>query len=172
MRGVLLGLLLGAILMAQPALTFPPPQVNEPDEATLKAIRERLDQLRRLAANSQDPDALIFLKAGEYMLRHREFYGDQAKWTLSVLEEGIKRLGRGAVVPRAGQMTVRAYRSKVDGSVQPYALSLPVDADKKRYPLHVVLHGRDANLTEVSFLYRHRDKATPGNLDHAVISAS
>ncbi|MFQ3652473.1 MAG: hypothetical protein SNJ75_19330, partial [Gemmataceae bacterium] len=43
------------------------------------------------------------------------------------------------------------------------------DADKKRYPLHVVLHGRDANLTEVSFLYRHRDKATPGNLDHAVL---
>lgn len=169
MRVLLLGLLIGALAMAQPALTFPPPKVNEPDEATLKAIRERLAELRRLAANSSDPDLLIFLKAGDAMLRHREFFGDQAKWTLTVLDDGIKRAGNLPLRPQPGRMTVRAYRSRVDGSVQPYALLLPADAGKKRYPLHVVLHGRDAGLTEVSFLYRHREKATAAALDHAVL---
>src|SRR5439155_3651075 len=53
------------------------------------------------------------------------------------------------------------YRSKIDGSVQPYAVTLPADYGKDRntaWRLDVVLHGRDAGLTEVKFLYQHHDK--------------
>jgi predicted esterase len=103
------------------------------------------------------------------MLRHREFYGDQAKQTITVLDHGLRRATAGFVKDRPNTVRLRAYRSKVDGSVQPYAVVLPADADKKRYPLHVVLHGRDAGLTEVSFLYRHRDQPAPVRLDHVVL---
>jgi predicted esterase len=53
---------------------------------------------------------------------------------------------------------VRAYRSRIDGSVQPYAVTWPKDYGKdprKKWRLDVVLHGRDASLTEVKFLHQH-----------------
>ncbi|MSR29992.1 MAG: hypothetical protein EXR99_00665 [Gemmataceae bacterium] len=49
----------------------------------------------------------------------------------------------------------RAYRSSVDGSVQPYGITLPKGyglEPGKNYPLHVVLHGRNDKLNEVTFL--------------------
>src|SRR6202035_2091155 len=56
-----------------------------------------------------------------------------------------------------GKSVVRAYRSRVDGSVQPYAATYPADygADPKTpWRLDVVLHGRDSSLTEVKFLHQ------------------
>jgi dienelactone hydrolase len=51
---------------------------------------------------------------------------------------------------------VRAYRSKVDGSVQPYGLIIPESYDgSKAVRLDVVLHGRGNELTEVSFIAAH-----------------
>src|SRR5262249_47434002 len=62
------------------------------------------------------------------------------------------------------------YRSRVDGSVQPYAVTYPHDyatTKRKRYRLDVVLHGRDGSLTEVKFLNQHRgDKAADKDLAH------
>src|SRR5207302_4196848 len=52
----------------------------------------------------------------------------------------------------------RAYRSRIDGSVQPYAVSYPADYGRdriKKWRLDVVLHGRDTGLTEVKFLHEH-----------------
>ncbi|MFM7152034.1 MAG: prolyl oligopeptidase family serine peptidase, partial [Gemmataceae bacterium] len=62
----------------------------------------------------------------------------------------------------AGDTVVRGYRSRIDGSVQPYAVSYPLDyglSRKKRYRLDVVLHGRDLSLTEVAFLHRASQQA-------------
>ena len=60
---------------------------------------------------------------------------------------------------------VRAYRSRLDGSVQPYAVTYPNNYGKdlrKRWRLDVVLHGRDTSLTEVKFLHQHNgDTAAP-----------
>jgi hypothetical protein len=50
------------------------------------------------------------------------------------------------------------YRSGIDGSVQPYGLILPKDFGQergKKYRVDVVLHGRDASLTEVKFLHQN-----------------
>jgi predicted esterase len=169
MRGFFLLFAILTLGLTSPAFPFQAPKLKAPDAFTLKEIQTKTEQLRTALADSTDPDLLIFLKASEYMLRHGEYFGDQAKWTITVLEEGLKRAKRGKLAPQPGQKTVRAYRSRIDDSIQPYALTLPADAENKRYPLHVVLHGRDSNLTETSFLYRHRDKAAPAGLDHVVL---
>ena len=51
---------------------------------------------------------------------------------------------------------MRGYRSKVDGSVQPYGLIIPESYDgSKPVRLDLVLHGRGNELTEVSFIAAH-----------------
>ena len=57
--------------------------------------------------------------------------------------------------------TIRGYYSKVDGSVQPYALALPTGIDPQsptRHPLHSKLHGRGSTLNEVSFIAQHNNR--------------
>src|SRR5262249_11856918 len=68
-----------------------------------------------------------------------------------------------------GHAVVRAYRSAVDGSVQPYAVTFPTDYGKsrlKKWRLDVVLHGRNDSLTEVDFLHQHSgEKPAPKDQD-------
>jgi len=50
----------------------------------------------------------------------------------------------------------------VDGSVQPYAVTFPAAYGKdraKKWRVDVVLHGRDASLTEAKFLHQHDGQA-------------
>lgn len=164
-------LLLSTLLAAQPALTFPPPKVNPPDKETRETIDERTKQLAARIARlrqlgARDPalaDIEIYLKAAQSIVRNNEFYHDSAKGTLAVLDDGLLRAsqqGRGDSPWYAinGQTVARAYRSRIDGSLQPYAVTYPHDygQTRRRYRLDVVLHGRDSGLTEVSFLHRHR----------------
>ncbi|MCH7988988.1 MAG: prolyl oligopeptidase family serine peptidase [Planctomycetes bacterium] len=111
-------------------------------------------------------DVDIYAKAAEWILRHGEFYrSGYAKDTVAALETGLKRAaelsaGKPSWVNRPGSV-ILGYYSKVDGSVQPYALSLPEGVDPKsgkRWPLHVKLHGRGSTLNEVSFIKRHDNK--------------
>jgi predicted esterase len=103
--------------------------------------------------------------------RHGEYYGDTARQTVRVLDDGLQRAAQaaGGKAPwrqQAGRSAVRAYRSKVDGSVQPYAVTLPADYaknPKRPWRLDIVLHGRDASLTEVKFLNGFRDKQAAQN---------
>lgn len=177
---------LAALLLAQPALTFPAPKVNPPDKATAELIAERtarldaaLKRLRQLGA--RDPalaDVEVFHKAAVWIAKHNEYFGSQAKTTLSVLDQGLLRasqVGRGEAPWQnaAGQTVARAYRSRLDGSVQPFAVTYPHDYGAvrgKRYRIDIVLHGRTAALTEVSFLHAHRgEKEAPKELDHVRI---
>ena len=70
---------------------------------------------------------------------------------------------------RAGRPVVRAYRSSIDGSVQPYAVTFPPDYGRvpgKKWRLDVVLHGRDRSLNEVKFLHQYSgDKDAPRGQD-------
>ncbi|MFN8707686.1 MAG: alpha/beta hydrolase-fold protein [Planctomyces sp.] len=108
-------------------------------------------------------DILLFEKAAEWILRHNEFYKrEYVQWTLDALKIGEERLQQKSQqqtpwIGRPGR-TVLGYRSRVDGSVQPYAVTLPTDFDvtsAKRWPLHVELHGRNGILNEVSFIHSH-----------------
>ena len=115
---------------------------------------------------SSDPDVALFAKAVEWILRHDEFYADdylaQSKQALDTGREraAMLREGRSPWRDQIG-MTVRAYRSRVDDSIQPYAVTLPVGFDiqsKKRWPLHVVLHGRAGKMNEVNFIHKYNNK--------------
>ncbi len=165
------------------AAQYAPPPSQAPDSATRKAIEERigkleqvLEQLRRQGA--ADPflaDVEVCHKAAVWILRQEEFYQKAATdWTLTVLDRGLLRAsqqarGEAPWMNQVGFSVAHAYRSRVDGSVQPYAVTFPADYGKdpnKRWRLDVVLHGRDPSLTEVAFLHRHGgDKAAPSGQD-------
>ena len=181
---LLLALLL---LMAATGLTaavqYEPPPVVLPEAAQLKDIEARTDKLKATLKelrdkNVGDPvysDIEIFYKAAKWIQQHQEFYSkDAGNQTLAVLDSGLLRAsqalrGEAAWQMQAGFTIVRGYHSSIDNSVQPYAVTYPVDYAKtptKRWRLDVVLHGRDAGLTEVGFLYRHDTKAAPKGLDY------
>lgn len=151
---------------------YAPPALLPPDEKTLKLIAEKTSQLRTAIASLQQkgiPDDIlietaIHLKAAENIVRFQEwFHKDSAKWVLLTLDRGLERAEQaragGAVWRKqAGRWVVRAYRSQVDGSIQPYAVLLPADFHRdpqKKWRLDIVLHGRDATLTEAKFIASH-----------------
>jgi hypothetical protein len=158
---------------ASPAEKTPNSPINHPpDDATLKQIRDRGDKLsqrllslrRRGVADTVLVEAEIYHKAADWITRLNEFYHpDAAAWTLDALDRGLLRSGQISQgetpwLQELGRPVVRAYRSRVDGSVQPYSVTFPADygADAaKRWRLDVVLHGRDNTLTEVKFLHQH-----------------
>jgi dienelactone hydrolase len=167
-RSGLLALVLFAVVCltsaAQPQ-TIPPPSAE-----TLKTIEARKAQLGRVLeqlrqAGVRDPflaDIEIYYKAADWIVRHKEYFNkDDGDRILGVLDRGLLRASqqaRGEVpwLQVTGRAVSRAYRSAVDGSVQPYAVTFPADYGKdpnRRWRLDVVLHGRNAKLTEVSFLH-------------------
>lgn len=161
---------------------FAPPPVTRPDDATLKTITDKTAQLREavgaLKAKKTPDDVLIevevYLRAAENIVRFEEWlHKDSGKWALTTLDRGLERAkqAEGGKAPwrdEAGRWVARAYRSYVDGSIQPYAVLLPADygADKdKRWRLDIVLHGRDGSLTESKFLAQHdKTKLAPKDL--------
>jgi len=170
-------------LLAQTPSPYAPPEPIKPSEEVLKKIEERKDkltrniqQLRRL--NVRDPnlaDIEVYLKAANWITRHNEFYQKEfADWTLEALDRGLLRasqqaMGEAPWYYQPGVAVVRGYRSQLDDSVQPYAVTYPEDYGKeaKKWRVEVVLHGRDKNLTEVSFLHQHNgDKNAPKDQDY------
>lgn len=148
------------------------PAVKPPDEATRNAIdgrlaklRGKLDGLRSRVADDVLAEVEVYAKAADWVTRHGEYFGDTATWTVRVLDDGLRRADDADRAPvwrsKTGVSVPRAYRSKVDGSVQPYAVTAPTDFGRDRdvrWRLDVVLHGRDAALTEVKFLNSFRSR--------------
>jgi hypothetical protein len=175
------------VLAMQPVLKFRRPPITAPDEKTKDLIDRRTERLataidRLVKQGVRDPhlaDVEIYLKAAQWIVKHDEFYQkNAANWTVGVLDRGLLRASQQArgespwlYIP--GRSVVRAYRSSVDGSVQPYAVTYPIDFgtdNRKKYRLDMVLHGRDSGLTEVSFLHRHNgDKPADKDLAHVRI---
>jgi predicted esterase len=169
MRPLVLLLLATSMLLAQ---NFAPPAAQAPDESKLKAIAAKTDRLGKALAsirkqNVRDPalaEVEIYHKAAVWIVRHNEWYSkDSADWTLDVLDRGLVRAaqvtsGEAPWQNRTGHDVARAYRSRIDGSVQPYAVSTPADYGRdvrKKWRLDIVLHGRDSSISEVKFLHQH-----------------
>ena len=108
-------------------------------------------------------DIVVYAKAAEWIVRHGEFYRpsyvDDTRAALDAGLERAARLGAGhADWAQTPGRHILAYRSEVDDSVQPYAVTLPPQFEpggNTRYPLHLVLHGRGSTLNEVSFIRQH-----------------
>ena len=151
---------------------LPPPGVVIPEaeraELTAAAaeLRKELDALAlslkaKPALLALMPDAEVFWKAVDWALRYNEFYNVKDTGTArTLLAEGKKR----AAALREGQSpwttqtgpVVRGYRSRIDGSVQPYGVVVPATwggvADKKARPLWLWNHGRGDTSTELPFI--------------------
>jgi dienelactone hydrolase len=163
------------------AQNFAPPLSKKPDAATLKTITDKAAQLSKLLTalvrqGIRDPvlaDAEVYFYAASRIWELDEFFQpESAAWTLEALERGLLRarqLSEGAHPwtgnDAVGYPIVRAYRSKIDGSLQPYAVTFPANYFKdlsRRWRLDVVLHGRDTSLNEIKFLHQFNgDKAAP-----------
>jgi dienelactone hydrolase len=151
------------IAHAQPAA----PDDAKAISAALSELSGEIDKLRKVPrAENFRPDVEVYAKAAEWIGRHSEFFKPEyATHTLAALKTGMSRAaeleGGSAKWEQSPGRRVLAYRSAVDESVQPYAISLPAAFGKepeRRWPLHLVLHGRGATLNEVSFIHEHDGK--------------
>jgi hypothetical protein len=166
--------LLAAVVFAMSSPLFAQatntPKMFPPDTATLKKIEEKTAELRKLVTEKTSPDVAVYLKAAEWIVKHGEWFTEKSvQQTLSVLDAGLKRAKETEPtwLKVQGKPVIRGYKSVVDGSVQPFSVRYPDDFDpKKKYRADIILHGRDATLTEVKFLHA-KESAKPGKpLDH------
>lgn len=159
---------------APPRRNFAPPAVQPPDAETRLQIAAKTAALRdavtRLRERSLPDEVLaeveIHLVAAERIDRLEEWYHrDAGRWTLATLDQGLQRAqqaqqGTAPWAETPGEWTVRAYRSRVDGSLQPYAVLLPAAYQRGQpHRIDLVLHGRDSALSEAKFIATHRGRA-------------
>jgi acetyl esterase/lipase len=148
---------------------IPPPGIEVP-QADAQQLRRGLDELasalkrlggrRDTAVQELLPDVEIFARAVRDALDFHEFFAkgdvDRAKALIKLGLERAADLEKGAATwPDARGLTVRGYRSRIDGSVQPYGLVVPKSYSAHaagRYRLDIWFHGRGETLSEVNFL--------------------
>ncbi len=170
----LIALSLPTLLFAQATPTAkqaPPPgiAVPEADAVELKGgiavLGKDLDALRRLAESqlapaARLPDVEIFHKAVRYAVQYGEFFNPKeiaaAKAQLALGMQRAAELAKGKTswTDATGPL-VLGYRSRIDGSAQPYGLIVPDDwkpGDTAPRPLYLWFHGRNDTLSEVAFI--------------------
>ena len=162
-KTVLLCVLAAAVVVAQGqgAKVFPPTADQKAE--IHKKLAELSARLAALGSKKTDPqllaDVQIYKKAAEYILRFPdEFFGaNYAAETITALDTGIGRAielenGTSSWTKKTGNV-VRGFVSRIDGSVQPYGLTIPASYDGKRpMRLDVWLHGTQQQMNEVRFL--------------------
>ncbi|MFO0865753.1 MAG: alpha/beta hydrolase [Gemmataceae bacterium] len=167
------------------AQNFAPPKTNQPSDETTFALKDKLGKLSRYVVSLRrqgvrDPGLVeveIYERAVRMLLELGEYYHkDTAAWADEALDRGILRaklLAQGETpwTVAIGHPVIRAYRSRVDGSVQPFAVSFPADFGKspKTYRVDFVMHGRDASLTEVKFLHTYNGDRKYGETDRVEV---
>jgi hypothetical protein len=175
-----------ALLAQQPATPPPqgrgagrgrgpaPVQVKPEDLARIREKSEQIEAIvKDLRAKKADPallgDVEIYAKAGRFLIEYPELINTQNALDHStvVLDQGIERarqLQNGQSPWTAGASQIHAYYSELDGSVQPYHVSLPANYDPaKPVRLYVWLHGRQNNTTESEFIFSFMTPRPPGN---------
>ncbi|MCB9952634.1 MAG: prolyl oligopeptidase family serine peptidase [Planctomycetaceae bacterium] len=168
-----LSLIVGVIVTPQFAVAQAPP---EKEGQQLHSKLERLQQQVEELGEQNSPaflDAAMCATAVERVLRHAEFYKpNHVTDADKVLSLGFERVGavknKKVTWGTTAGRHVLAYRSRVDDSLQPYAVTLPEGYNPKagkRWPLHVVLHGRNGTLSEVSFFASHEGKPAAKEAD-------
>jgi pimeloyl-ACP methyl ester carboxylesterase len=165
---------------APPPAVAPSAEIQKKIEELKDKLGRDLSQLRQLGIH--DPalgDIEVYYKAASWITRHNEFYEKEAgEWTVEALKRGLLRAGQQSQgeIPwylQTGMPVVHGYRSAIDGTVQPYAVTFPADYGSersKKYRVEVVLHGRDNSLTEIKFLHQHNgEKPAPKEQDYVRI---
>jgi predicted esterase len=165
--------LLGGLNPQQPGFQKPAPEVLKEITAKVALLYQRAEALKNKGLREpQLSDLMVYHRAAANVVKLDEFTNkDTAAWVLDALNDGLFRTSQAAAGEFpwyyiTGQSVIRGYRSRVDGTVQPFAVTLPADYGKdprKKWRLDVVLHGRDDGLNEAKFLNDHRaERAPPG----------
>ncbi len=173
MRAIGLMFAIAAAVTAAQAPTGPvPPTVDERREID-KKLSELTSQIDALSASKADSallaDVAVYRKAAEFILRFPEEFATKAfvPDTIRVLDTGLTRArelkaGTPSWPKRTGHV-VRGYVSKLDGSVQPYGLTIPSSYDgTKPVRLDIWQHGTNRALNEVAFIIQQEsDRPIP-----------
>jgi hypothetical protein len=172
-----------AVLADGPADNLPgavrpiPPVGIELDAATRTRLLDAAAALARDvhavpdASDAARAEVLVFARGVRLAVEDRFLYEPkEIEQAEKLLDYGRKRLGmlaegrRGlpivdsaAGAPGKPRLTAGGFRSRIDGSIQPYGLVLPADfdaADATPRRLDVWLHGRGEKVGEVQFLHQ------------------
>lgn len=135
-------------------------QELEVDLKTLAAQIAKLKQIGNPQTKSLLPDVLIYHRAVDQALQHREFFDvKEIPAAKGLLRQGLQRaeqlLAGNAPWTQQTGTVVRGYISRIDQTVQPYGLVIPASYDfagKKPHRLDFWFHGRGETLSEVNFL--------------------
>jgi hypothetical protein len=152
--------------LADKVRRVPPPGIKIP-EADRAELQAGLDSLfKEIVAvcysplADLSPDVQIFYKAVQDALLHDEFYDlKEIPVARRLLKIGMERAasireGKAPWTTATGPV-VRGYKSKIDGSIQPYGLVVPASFDPtaaRQHRLDFWCHGRGEKLTELSFI--------------------
>ena len=147
---------------------IPPKGIAVPD-AVAKKLRAGLAELEKEIDkidkdNELLPDVLIYHKAVDWALKYDQFYKPaEFKQAEAMLQLGMQRAkdlqeGKHPWTSQTG-LVVRAYRSIIDGSIQPYGLVIPksykFDGEQK-HRLDFWWHGRGETLSELAFIQQRQ----------------
>jgi len=143
-----------------------PPEGNKLPDANVAEIKAGLAELQQLIKEigSHDllPDVAIYEKAVRWALDYNEVYdgkgakpGGAVKASLKAGLERAKLLkdGKTPWTTQTGPV-LRAYKSKIDGSYQPYWINVPKDYDfaaKEKHRLDFWWRGRSETGSEAAF---------------------
>lgn len=141
------------------------PQQREHLTVKLEELSDAAAQLPADIRPEDRADIEVCLKAARWALRHDEFpkkdYIGQTEKVLSLAATRIERVKSGQSPDGSDHTSIRGYRSRVDDSYQPYAVSFPANFDPdstRSLPLHLKLHGRANAMNEVNFFHRHQGR--------------
>lgn len=141
-------------------------QISDADEKELKAGLQEFAKTISQLKSKQDkftvdllPDVLVYYKAVDYALKYHEFFHlEEAASAKNLIKTGRERAadlleGKAPWTTQKGEV-VRGYISKIDGSVQPYGLSIPENYGVKeaKFNLSFWFHGRGEYLSELNFI--------------------
>ena len=155
---LVIGLTIG--VLQSPTGDLPAERAKAEIEKKLADLSARVDALRAKKADSDLlADVDIYRRAAAYIFQFPEEFA-RASFvadTRGVLEAGLERArelegGKPSWPARKGHV-VRGYVSRVDGSVQPYGLTIPDSYDGSRpVRLDIWQHGTNRSLNEVAFI--------------------
>jgi dienelactone hydrolase len=149
----------------------PPPgiKLTDADRAELAkgvaSLQKDIDELRTATKEKPAladllPDVEIYANAVHYALKYNEFFQkEQVEVARRLLKQGADRaeqLHKGlAPWTVISGLVVRGYVSKIDGSVQPYGLVVPMShrpGSAVQHRLDIWFHGRGETLSELAFI--------------------
>ncbi len=150
--------------MPPPGIVLPPEVKTELAEGA-SSLEKEIVELRAVLQSKPEllellPDVEIYQNAVQYALEDNIFYKtNEFAGARKLLDEGRQRASslRQGHAPwnTATGLVARGYRSRIDGSVQPYGLVVPPSYQPgigRKYRLDFWYHGRNGNLSELSFI--------------------